>query len=724
MTRSSYSPIEQKIIYVPYRSKLCSSTSLKLSWLLITCIPIGAIAQQSYSYSSFGTPGLIDMPTADSAEDAELAATVSHFAGSTRTTLTFQITPRLSGSFRYSKIENGPGSSGALYDRSFDLRYRLLDETRFRPAVAVGLQDFIGTGVYSGEYLVASKAIHPRLRVTGGLGWGRFGSYNGFTNPLGAIDDRFKTRPSGFTGTGGQIESARWFRGDAAFFGGVSWQASDRLVLKAEYSSDAYARETGQGLFERDTPFNFGLDYKLRDNLHVQAYYMHGSEIGVAFNVLANPRKIGVDGSRNKAPTPVARRNPGSFQDTDWVTSADKNGRIQTDTAQGLAAEGMVLEAIDVEATQATIHLRNDPYLARAEAIGRAARVLTRTLPASIERFIIVPVERGVPLAAVHLSRTDLEELEYEPEGAWLSYARAEIRDAAGTLENSSYTPGLYPTFNWSVGPYLNASYFDPDEPVRLDGGVQLRGRYDIAPGWLLSGTVRHRLAGNIGDATRAANSPLPRVRSEAYLYAREGETALSDLTIAHYFRPGQDLYGRVTAGYLENMFGGVSSELLWKPVESRLALGAEISYVKQRDFDQAFGFRDYSVATGHLSAYYDFGNGFHGQIDTGRYLAGDWGATFTVDRTFKNGWNVGAYATFTDVSFDDFGEGSFDKGLRLTVPLTKILGGPTDETYDTVIQPIVRDGGARLDVAGRLYDTVKSYHGQGLKNSWGRFWR
>ncbi len=73
-------------------------------------------------------------------------------------------------------------------------------------------------------------------------------------------------------------------------------------------------------------------------------------------------------------------------------------------------------------------------------------------------------------------------------------------------------------------------------------------------------------------------------------------------------------------------MFAGISGELLWKPVDSRLALGAEVNYVYQRDFDQLFGLQGYSVVTGHVSAYYDLGNGFEAQLDVGRYLAGDIG--------------------------------------------------------------------------------------------------
>jgi hypothetical protein len=124
------------------------------------------------------------------------------------------------------------------------------------------------------------------------------------------------------------------------------------------------------------------------------------------------------------------------------------------------------------------------------------------------------------------------------------------------------------------------------------------------------------------------------------------------------------------------------------------------------------------------VSAYYNFGNGFHGQIDAGRYLAGDYGATFSLDREFANGWKIGGYATFTDVSFNDFGEGSFDKGIRFEVPLDHFLGRPTGKTYKSTLQPIAGNGGARLNVDGRIYDKIRSYHEPDLKKSWGRFWR
>ena len=92
--------------------------------------------------------------------------------------------------------------------------------------------------------------------------------------------------------------------------------------------------------------------------------------------------------------------------------------------------------------------------------------------------------------------------------------------------------------------------------------------------------------------------------------------------------------------------------------------------------------------------------------------------------REFKNGWEVGAFFTLTDVSFDDFGEGAFDKGIFLTVPFSWGVGQPSRNVRKTVIRPVLRDGGARLDVNGRLYDIVRPNTNPVLSERWGRFWR
>ena len=97
------------------------------------------------SYTSYGTIGLIDMPTAASDSDGRLILSQSGFDGDRRTSLTAQILPRLSASFRYSAHGRNGNEAGGYsnHDRSFDLRFRAVDEGQYMPAFAIGLNDFI-----------------------------------------------------------------------------------------------------------------------------------------------------------------------------------------------------------------------------------------------------------------------------------------------------------------------------------------------------------------------------------------------------------------------------------------------------------------------------------------------------------------------------------------------------------------------------------------------------
>ena len=94
------------------------------------------------------------------------------------------------------------------------------------------------------------------------------------------------------------------------------------------------------------------------------------------------------------------------------------------------------------------------------------------------------------------------------------------------------------------------------------------------------------------------------------------------------------------------------------------------------------------------------------------------------MDREFNNGFKIGAYFTLTDVSFDDFGEGSFDKGIKVSIPLSWLTGKPSRKTVDRTIRPVTRDGGARLNVDNRLYNVVRDYRADKLSDGWGRFYR
>ncbi|SLN66117.1 YjbH domain-containing protein [Roseisalinus antarcticus] len=689
------------------------------SFLALCLSPCMAGAQ---TLSFYGTPGLVDMPTAASHADGNLSLTSSYAASTSRNTLSFQITPRLTGVFRYGRIE-GFDDGNDRFDRSFDVHYRLIDQSRYFPAVAVGLRDFGGTGIYSSEYLVATKSFGERFALTGGIGWGRLAGRDPFDAPLGFLSDEFKTRPvagAGGFSTTGQLDFDNWFRGDAAVFGGVSYRPNDRWTVVAEYSTDLYRLESEAGLVEVTSPYNFGVSYQFRSGLEVGAYSLYGTDAGVRLSYVIDPATPRRPGGIERAPAAYLPRDVVAA--ASWNRAPD-GASLRQVIEQGLSDEGMPLEGFTTSAGVATVRLRNERWPSPAQAAGRAARVLANALPGSVERFRIVFVGNGLPLSVIELNRSDLYELQYAVDGDWRMLTRTRFSDGSNE-DRGGERPGAYPKFDYNIGPYASLSYFDPDSPIRAELGVQLTASYTPQPGVILSGRVRQALTGNLDDQTRESDSVLPRVRSDSGIYNQQSELEISYLTGEYFFRPRPEMFGRVTAGYLEQMFGGVSSELLWYPTDSRLALGIEVNYVQQREFDGLFEFQDYDVWTGHGSAYYDFGNGFLGQLDVGRYLAGDWGTTVTVNREFNNGFKVGAFFTLTDVSFEDFGEGSFDKGIRIEIPATWLLGAPSQRTVSETFRPVLRDGGARLNVRNRLYDMTRDYRGAELSDEWGQFFR
>ncbi|KIC36399.1 hypothetical protein RA26_13140 [Leisingera sp. ANG-M7] len=658
--------------------------------------------------------------------DGTLAFTSGVLDRTLRATMTFQMLPWVHGSFRYAVIEGFDGQIGDRFDRSFDLHFLLREESRSAPALALGLRDFGGTGIYASEYLVATKTFRERLKLSGGIGWGRMAGRGSFSNPLGVLSDRFKTRPDASAGgisTTGQIDFGNWFRGDAALFGGASWAWNDQLTLLAEYSPDLYSQERDRIGFEAASPFNFGARYRFENGTQLTASYMYGTTFGLSYSYFIDPRQSVAPGGQGAAPPPLLPIDRVALASWNLPDGAAAPARRQQVLAQKLQQEGLRLVYLETDGDSLRIGVENSRYGQSAQAIGRTARVLANTQPAQVQGFDIALMANGVPLSSVRIARNDLYELEHDLDSAWRSFARAEVSDSI-SLVKGGFTRDAYPHFSYRFGPYLQASFFDPDAPLRYEIGAQLGLDYTAAPGLTLSAGLRQPAAGNLDDSQRQSNSVIQRVRSDWGLYAQQSDLRIEHLTAEYIWRPGENLYARATLGYLESMYGGLSGEILWFPANSRLALGAELNYVRQRDFDVLFGFQDYSTATGHISAYYDLPGEYHAQVDAGRYLAGDYGATLTLDREFANGFKIGAFFTLTTVSFDDFGEGSFDKGIRLEIPVSWLTGRPSRDRLAQVIRPVLRDGGARLNVRNRLYGVTREARAQQLVKGWGRFMR
>ncbi len=267
----------------------------------------------------------------------------------------------------------------------------------------------------------------------------------------------------------------------------------------------------------------------------------------------------------------------------------------------------------------------------------------------------------------------------------------------------------IYPHFSWGLYPQFRQALFDPNQPFGVQFLAVAGAGLEVAQGLSISGSVEASLYDNF-DTSRGSDSKLPHVRSDFLKYFTQGKTGIGHLDTEYRFRLTPTVYATVRAGYLESMFAGAGGEILWRPQGARWALGADIYQVWQRDFDRLFGLQHYHQTTGHVSLYYDspwYDLNF--ELRAGQYLAGDRGLTFQVTRRFSTGVEIGAFFTKTNVSARQFGEGSFDKGIIIRIPLGWIAPLETQSELGLDLRPVQRDGGQVLAGDATLYAETRA---------------
>jgi hypothetical protein len=315
------------------------------STVVFFAIPTTAQAQQTaplpLTRNLLGTAGLIDMPSARMADDGTLSAGASYMKNIQHYNLGFQALPWLEASFRYSGLAHFDPAYPVYWDRSFGMKLRLANEGAWMPEIALGINDMIGTGIYSGEYVVATKQFGD-FDATFGLGWGRYGGNNTVRNPLGAISASFnKPRPETTT-PGGTPFSSFFHDPKAGLFGGINWRTPiDGLILSVENSSDAYSFETQQHTFVEHSSWNYGLSYRIGSTI-LGASYLYGDTFAGSVSFELDPTR-----SRNPftfgAPTPPPTiRTPEAQRDALRKLAGQHDPQYIADRAHAESRNGFV----------------------------------------------------------------------------------------------------------------------------------------------------------------------------------------------------------------------------------------------------------------------------------------------------------------------------------------------------------------------------------------------
>ena len=642
---------------------------IKKFLLLVSVIYINSIYSDSYEYNlynNYGIVGTIHTPSARTFDEGVHGVTL--YKGTPNQTVTLSASPFdwLEASFFYTNITDRPycydfTSEFCLQDfkdKGFNLKVRLKEQGVF-PAIAIGLNDFAGTGLYSSEYIVGSYGIN-RTDFHFGLGFGLLdGSDLRFKNPLGKISDKFYDRPTSFADEGGSFQPSRYFSGETASpFFGISHALNNKLLLKAEYDSSVRPGVVPFRVPKSD--YSFGIDYLITNNLSFGISYERGDYTSFKFVYKNNPVK-----TYQKSEYARGDRREGDNKYTQLINNLEQNGI-------GVKKLTKSANSIGLQLTQ-VIH----PNLKVVEEIiAQSAR----------DAGITEDIKKDVEIANL-LAISEIDD-DYRINSQTI-YERKSGRKV-NTNTRLQFRPFLASREEFFKGALL----------------VENDTEFIIRENLFFNTNLKYSLWDNFDDLFLPPVDTFPaQVRSDVKQYLNkmaDGGILIGRAQLDFHVTPIKNHHIMMSAGIFEDMFSGAGMEYLYFKPNTNYSFGIDVFKVRKRDYFWRFGHLDYENTVATANFYYrNYGSlPFDIRVSAGEYLAGDVGYTLELSRSFYNGVQFGVFSTFTDVTPEQFGEGSFDKGIFFNIP---IYGNLINYTW----RPLTKDPGAKLNRRHTLHSLL-----------------
>ncbi|OEE76433.1 YjbH domain-containing protein [Vibrio genomosp. F6] len=711
------------------------------------------------SQTDFGGVGLMQMPSGRMAKEGEFNFGVNINEDYQHYYTSIQLFPWFETTIRYTRVPDmlfnpDPNYSGDnLYtDKGIDFKFRLLEESYWLPETSIGIRDFGGTGLFDGEFIAGTKNFGP-LDVTLGMGWGYIGQSGNFTNPFCKVSDKFCDRQDDYKGSGGSVDFERWFKGPAALYGGIEYQTPYQpLRLKLEYDANDYSEDfpvvRGGKPMPQHTPWNIGVLYQFGNWGDAKLSYQRGDTVTFGFNLYTNFDEM--KAVWRDEPKQAVSARPSEFTNDESANADQKQSTDWQQVAQQLENNaGYEQSTIEQDGDTLIVTGKQVKYRNRDEAVDRAAAILANNTPQTISTYRIVENNHGIDLTETQVDAEQYRQAAtYQYIGAKASDATQQVEPHSGSQQKSASgdsTSSMLATNKerWNVGlsPVLSQSLGGPEAFYLYNIGFNTDANLWLTDNLEASGSIYFNLADNYDKFNYIEQNPhinnfaVPRVRTMFRSYVHDNPIRLSNLQLTWFEQPTDEIYTQAYGGYLETMFAGVGGEVLYRPMNKNWAIGLDANLVSQRDPDSWFGTFDSAYVyydgydasncspgqvncqayvldkgtTGQLTGYYmpewSLLQNTLFKVSVGKFLGGDMGTRVDFSKQFKSGMIVGAFATVTDLTTEEYGEGSYNKGFYISIPFDILTVKPSTSRGNIAWQPITRDGGQTLNRKYHLFD-------------------
>jgi membrane-associated phospholipid phosphatase len=670
-----------------------------------------AAQAQSATPGQNGLSGYVNMPSASVEADGTFSMGYGYSSPYGGLWISSTILPFLQVNGRFVSISGLPGFAddgtgfgknyGRFKDKVIDAKLQLVPESAWMPAIAVGATDLLGTELFKGQFVVATKTFGAARNIEASVGYGRD-------------------------------------RTDGAF-GGVRWRpvkAPDWAVVAeydaTDYANDFGARDTSAGT-QRKGPV-LGLEYRWGWLGAQVARHRDHFSANIYASIPLSQREF-----VPKVLEP-AYYKPKVAPLRMTVEQWRADPRLAAPLVTQLSKQNFKNIRVALDSGVLKISLTNNRISEMGRAVGRASRTALAFAPLGTRAIHITYTKQEQPIATYELidmtaladylgGLSKREEFlktvlvrsanKYDALDADPDTMVAGIDDSSGlsvqvgrdgnAVQLSSEDRELN---RFKVAPKLGVFFNDPSGAFRYD--VAAVANYDrrLGEGLYLSGNVRLSLYETISGVTQASNSLLPHVRSDVAEYKRGNRLKLGRLLVNQYFNPAERWYARLSGGIYEEMYRGVGGQVLYLPRDPRWAADLSVDALQQRGFEGWFDKRDYQTVSAIGAVHYKLPYNMTATARAGRFLAEDNGVRLEFKRRFRSGVEVGAWYTKTnghDITKPGTPSDPYhDKGIFMTIPLSSMLPSDTQANAGFALSPWTRDVGQMVASPGDLYYMIE----------------
>ncbi len=695
-------------------------------YLTICTIFISFYANTS-SFNSLGQTGLINLPSAESKEEQSIYFTFTRNSYKKLGTITVSPFDWLEASYFYYRPDDllWGGAKGLYLDKGFNVKFSYKPKSIFLPKFAVGLDDFAGTGQFTKEYIATTYSFN-NLKFTSGIGWGKFVGKNSINNPMTVFKESFEKRlsQSDNYSSGGNLSYDLWFRGDSALFAGLEIKVPyiNNLNFKIETDPFDYFKFgcCGEGLsndsFEErrdESNYNIGLSYSYKNFGNIDFSYINGNTFNLSLS-------FGFSSSKS-----LRKKNKFQPNIKNTEYQLDKKNEFYLDVLENLNANKLFLQTANFSDDEIEITIDSEEhfnpiiYASRSAYITNEIAKLNGIEPKKIS---VGHITRGSQLNSITFRSSDLNLKTRYPN--ILVKRNTLVKDIdPKKYENHEFKPRVnFPIFINNISPDIRTHIGSPERFLYSGIGIKLDTEIQFNREYVFYSSVGRNLEDNFDEKISRPSSQLELVRTEIvdYLQQSSDDFYVANMQVERIWSPIKNIYSKLSFGLLEPMYGGLASEVLYKPFNSNFAFGIEINKIKKRNYDQKFEFLDYKTSTRHFNiAYYEPRTNILAKWSYGKYLAKDSGYTLDLSRRMPSGWRAGFFFSRTNVSAEEFGEGSFDKGFYFNFPLNIFSKDYSKEVNGFKFRTMTRDGGQKLELNNRLIDSFYGSSRAEIEENW-----